>query len=355
MSENNLSDNTLPMKYVRLGNTGLKVSKFCLGMMNFGSSKWFDWVMEDDEALILIKNAYDAGVNFFDTANMYSNGESERILGKAIRELNMNRNRIVVATKAFCAYTPKEHHRFIGVSPQFDPEFINEYGLSRKHLFDAVDDSLKRLGLDYIDLYQIHRMDPHTPWEETMSALHDLIKMGKIRYIGASSMPAWEFQKANNIAEKNGWTQFVSMQNLYNLLYREEEQEMIPYCLDQAVAGIPYMGLGGGYLTGKDRNDTPRSKKSEKNIIAVIRTCSGTREEHDVVVDQVIAIAEKREISPAQVALAWLYSKPFVTSPILGISKKKHIYEAIQAMYIELTDEEIQSLEATYVPRPSHI
>ncbi|KAI9304379.1 NADP-dependent oxidoreductase domain-containing protein [Cunninghamella echinulata] len=324
-------------------------------MMSFGSSKWFDWIFEYDEALELIKNAYEAGVNFFDTANMYSNGESEIILGKAIRELNMNRNRIVVATKVFCAYTPEECHRFIGVPPPFDPEFINEHGLSRKHIFDAVDASLKRLGLDYIDLYQIHRMDPHTPWEETMSALHDLIKMGKIRYIGASSMPTWEFQKANYIAEKNGWTQFISMQNLYNLLYREEEREMIPYCLDQKVAGIPYMGLCGGYLTGKNRSDTPRSKKNKENILNVIRTCSGTREEHDVVVDKVIAIAENRGISPAQVALAWLYSKPFVTSPILGISKKKHIYEAIQAMYIELKDEEIQSLEAVYVPRPNHV
>ncbi|ORZ06503.1 NADP-dependent oxidoreductase domain-containing protein [Absidia repens] len=341
---------TPAMEYVRFGKTGLRVSKICVGCMGFGNRKWMPWVLEEKESLELLGKAYAAGINFFDTADVYSNGISEEIMGKAIKQFNMPRGRIVVATKAFFKVRPRDEAFNTDFYPVKNPGDVNEFGLSRKHLFDAVDASLKRLDLDYIDLYQIHRADPLTPWEETMEALHDLVKSGKVRYIGASSMKATEFQKANAIAEKNGWTKFVSMQNLYNLMYREEEREMIPYCLDQGIAGIPWSPLAGGMLTGKKRG-TAREDVNKDFMSHMIRTVRP--EDNDTVMDQVIAVAEKRGISPAKVALAWAYSKPFVTAPIIGISKEKYLTEAIEAFAIKLTDEEIQSLEAVYVPRYS--
>ncbi|KAI9303396.1 NADP-dependent oxidoreductase domain-containing protein [Cunninghamella echinulata] len=347
MSETNQQEQQLPpMQYVRFGNTGLKVSRICLGCMSYGSSKWFNWVLDEEESLNMIGKAYDAGINFFDTANLYSNGESERVLGKAIKKFNMPRGRIVVATKFALAVHPNIDS--FAPQPHGDSNFVNQFGGSRKHIFDAVDASLKRLDLDYIDLYQIHRMDPQTPWEETMGALNDLVKSGKVRYIGASSMPAWEFQKANNIAEKNGWVKFVSMQNLYNLIYREEEREMIPYCLDQGIAGITWSPLSGGYLTGKNRK-TARSEMwtyMMKSIIPV-------REDRDneVILDKVIEIAENRKATAAQVALAWLFTKKYTTSPILGINKEAHLYDLLQALELKLTEEEIKSLDDLYVPR----
>ncbi|ORZ06508.1 NADP-dependent oxidoreductase domain-containing protein [Absidia repens] len=340
---------TPAMEYVQFGKTGLRVSKICVGCMGFGSPKWMPWVLEEKESLELLGKAYAAGINFFDTADVYSNGISEEIMGKAIKQFNMPRGRIVVATKAFFKVRSRDDPAS-GEDPVKNPADVNEFGLSRKHLFDAVDASLKRLDLDYIDLYQIHRADPLTPWEETMEALHDLVKSGKVRYIGASSMKATEFQKANAIAEKNGWTKFVSMQNLYNLMYREEEREMIPYCLDQGIAGIPWSPLAGGMLTGKNRG-TAREAINAAFMSHMIRTIRP--EDNDTVMDQVIAVAEKRGISPAKVALAWTYSKPFVTAPIIGLGKEKYLTEAIEAFAIKLTDEEIQSLEAVYVPRYS--
>ncbi|CDS09875.1 hypothetical protein LRAMOSA02552 [Lichtheimia ramosa] len=338
------------MQYIRFGKTGLRVSRICLGCMSYGSPAWNSWSLNSDESLKMIKKAYDAGINFFDTANMYSNGVSEEILGKAIRQFGFPRDRIVVATKVFFPVMPE-----VGMGFPAMPEclkrgdLVNTFGLSRKHIFDAVDASLKRLQLDYIDLYQIHRFDKNTPIEETMEALHDLVKMGKVRYIGASSMHAWEFQKANNIAEKNGWTKFVSMQNLYNLLYREEEREMIPYCVDQGIAQIPWSPLSMGKLTGKKR-DTVRSEKSS----AFHKRMFGDRYEEmeDAIIENVIALGEKKKVPPAQIALAWILSKSHVTAPIVGIRKEEHLNDAIEALNVQLTEEEIQQLEAPYVPRP---
>ncbi|CAO3632869.1 unnamed protein product [Cunninghamella blakesleeana] len=336
-----------PMEYVKFGNTGLKVSRLCLGCMGFGSSDWFNWVLNEKESIDIIDKAYEIGINFFDTANIYSNGESERVLGKAIKQLNLPRGRIVVATKVGLAVQPTPDSGFLPL-PVDDPEFINQFGLSRKHIFDAVNASLERLQLDYIDLLQIHRMDLNTPWEETMEALHDLVKCGKVRYIGASSMPVYQFQKANYIAEKNGWTKFVSMQNLYNLIYREEEREMIPYCQENNIAIIPWSPLAGGLLTGKNRKTT-RHEQAEVMMKMNIKT----REEKDneLIVDQIIAIANKRNVTPAQIALAWVLSKPSVTAPILGITKIKHLQDLTKALELKLTKDEIKSLEKLYSPR----
>ncbi|ORY96565.1 NADP-dependent oxidoreductase domain-containing protein [Syncephalastrum racemosum] len=325
------------MEYTRFGNTGMHVSRVCLGCMSYGSSEWAPWVQNEEESLKLIKMAYEAGINFFDTANVYSNGESERILGKAIRENNMERSRIVVATKVFFGVgkTPATH-----LARTVDNNNINNLGLSRKHIFDAVDASLKRLGLDYIDLYQIHRFDPNTPIEETMEALHDLVKSGKVRYIGASSMWAWQFQKANHVAEKNGWTKFVSMQNLYNLLYREEEREMLPYCVDQGIAVIPWSPLAMGLLAGKNRN--------------TVRNGGGMKLEGEVtdkIIDKVSEMAQKKGVTPAQLSLAWIFHKPAITAPIVGMGKESHMQDVIAALKIKLTEEEIKSLEEDYAPQ----
>ncbi|KAI8330612.1 aldo/keto reductase [Chlamydoabsidia padenii] len=339
---------TSKMQYVRLGNTGLMVSRLCLGCMGFGSSDWMSWVLNEEESIKVIGKAYEKGINFFDTANIYSNGESERVLGKAIKEHNMPRGRIVIATKAALATLPTPAHG-INPMPRNDPDFVNQYGASRKHLFDAVDASLKRLGLDYIDLYQIHRFEDDIPLEETMRALHDIVLSGKVRYIGASSMPAWKFQKANQIAEKNGWTKFVSMQNLYNLLYREDEREMIPYCLDAGIGLIPWSPLAGGILTRKTDTTTARAEVMASKSDRVLKSASEI--ETEIIVDQVISIAEKRGVTPAQVALAWCLSKPVMTAPIIGANKEKHLDDLIAGLDLELTSEEIEALEKPYNPR----
>ncbi|KAJ8655902.1 hypothetical protein O0I10_008342 [Lichtheimia ornata] len=332
------------MEYANLGKTGLRVSRICLGFMSYGDARWNGWAMDIEESLDLIKKAYDAGINFFDTANVYSNGKSEEILGKAIKQFNMPRDRIVVATKVY--FPVREGYEMPNPRTQFkDPALVNRCGLSRKHVFDACDASLKRLGLDYIDLYQIHRFDKNTPIEETMEALHDLVKSGKVRYIGASSMHAWEFQKANHIAEKNGWTKFISMQNLYNLLYREEEREVIPYSLDAGIGGIPWSPLAFGVLACKNRN-TARSQ----NDLAV--GLLQIRESDQKILDRLVEVAEKKKASPAQIALAWLLSKPFVTAPIVGITKAEYLDDAVGALKINLTEDECQYLEEPYAPRP---
>ncbi|KAI8335050.1 NADP-dependent oxidoreductase domain-containing protein [Chlamydoabsidia padenii] len=337
------------MQYVRFGNTGLMVSRLCLGCMGYGSSEWQDWVLNEKESVELIGKAYQKGINFFDTADVYSNGESERVLGKAIKQFNMSRGRIVVATKATFAVLPTPAHG-LHRTPFGDPNHINEVGASRKHLFDAIDASLERLGLDYIDLYQVHRFVDFVPLEETMRALHDIVQSGKVRYIGASSLPAWQFQKANQIAEKNGWTKFVSMQNLYNLLYREEEREMIPYCLDSGVALIPWAPLAGGLLARKrDTTDTTRSITTAYRAKQLYRAREDS--DNDIIVDQVATIAEKRGVTPAQVAIAWLLSKPVTTSPIVGAQKENHLDDLLAGMELKLTPEEIEALETHYYPR----
>ncbi|KAI8339726.1 NADP-dependent oxidoreductase domain-containing protein [Chlamydoabsidia padenii] len=316
--------------------------------MGYGSSEWQDWVLNEKESIELIGKAYQKGINFFDTADVYSNGESERVLGKAIKQFNMPRSRIVVATKAGFAVQPTPAHG-LNRTPWYDPNHINEVGASRKHLFDAVGASLERLGLDYIDLYQVHRFVDYVPLEETMRALHDIVQSGKVRYIGASSLPAWKFQKANQIAEKNGWTKFVSMQNLYNLLYREEEREMIPYCLDSGIALIPWAPLAGGFLARKKDTVTARSESAAHRAKQLFRAREDS--DNDIIVDQVATIAEKRGVTPAQVAIAWLLSKPVMTSPIVGVQKEKHLDDLLGGMEVKLTREEIETLETHYYPR----
>ncbi|KAI8365868.1 NADP-dependent oxidoreductase domain-containing protein [Choanephora cucurbitarum] len=337
---------TTKMQYVRLGNTGLRVSRICLGCMSYGNSRWSPWVKEEAESIADIKEAYNLGINFFDTADTYSNGDSERILGKALKEINAPRGRVVVATKVFApvyddtGFSSRD-------SVKNNPDMVNRHGLSRKHILDAVDASLERLGLDYIDLYQIHRLDTDTPMEEIMEALNDVVRSGKVRYIGASSMAAWQFQKLNNIAERRGWAKFVSMQNLYNMLYREEEREMAPYCLDAGIAWIPWSPLAMGELTGKNRGKTTRSDTwfSMKSMTATQAECN------EVIVDRLEEIAKKHNATCAQVALAWQFTKPYVSSPIIGASKIEHLYDIVGSLDIKLSEEDVKYLEEPYTPK----
>ena len=320
------------MEYTRLGNSGLEVSKLCLGCMGFGdASKWSrgSWILNEEESMKIIKRALELGINFFDTADMYSLGESERILGKAIKKY-ANRNDVVIATKIFY--------------PLRDGK--NNKGLSRKYIFEAVEASLKRLNMDYIDLLVIHRFDYDTPLEETMEALHDLIKMGKVRYIGASAMYAWQFQKANYIAEKHGWTKFISMQNHYNLLYREDERELIPYCIDSGIQLTPYSPLASGRLS---RSSHEQSKRFEEDKVTQDKYINTLKEDNRII-DRVGEIADKKGITRVQVALAWLLSHNYVASPIIGATKLSHLEGAIGALDVKLTQEEINYLEEEYIP-----
>lgn len=323
------------MKYVKLGNTGVDVSKICLGCMSFGTpgseNGVFPWARTFEEAKPIFKKAVDLGINYFDTANVYQMGSSEEITGKLIREFGLDRDDIVVATK---------------VDMPMRPDRPNGGGLSRKEIMSEIDKSLKRLQMDYVDLYQIHRADPNTPFEETMEALHDLVKSGKVRYIGASTMYAWQFQKMQNIAEKNGWTKFITMQNQYNLMYREEEREMIPYCQDTKVGIIPWSPLAGGRLTHPWGTVTERNK-----IDGVSPMVWGRSLEQDMpVIENLQKMAAERGISMAQMALAWMLSKPYITAPIVGTTSPEHVEEAVAALDIVLTPEEIASLEAPYTP-----
>ncbi len=321
------------MKYVNFGNTGLKVSQLCLGMMTFGDKKWREWVLEEKESRDVIKAALEMGFNFFDTANMYSIGVSEEITGRALKDF-AKRDEVVIATKV---YFP------MGDKP-------NQGGLSRKHIFSAVDDSLKRLGTDYIDLYQIHRLDHETPMEETLEALHDLVKAGKVRYLGASSMYAWQFAKALYMAKLNGWRRFVSMQNHYNLIYREEEREMIPLCRSEGVALIPWSPLARGFLAGnRTRKEYGTTSRAKTDTIA--QKFYYVDQDFDIQ-DRVIELAEKKNVKPAQIALAWVLHKPGITSPIIGARTITQLKELVAAGKIELDSEEISSLEAPYQPRP---
>ncbi|KAG1473797.1 hypothetical protein G6F56_000746 [Rhizopus delemar] len=339
------TDTTTKMQYVNLGKTGMKVSRFCLGCMSYGSDTWQSWIKNEEESLKLIGKAYEAGINFFDTANVYSHGESERILGKAIKKFNMPRSRIVIATKVFFVSNAENPPKSLLPDINEDNEYVNAFGLSRKHIFDSVDASLKRLDVDYIDLYQIHRFDPTTPIEETMEALNDLVRSGKVRYIGASSGPAWQFQKANAIAEKNGWAKFVSMQNLYNLIYREEDRETNPYCLDSGIATIPYSPLAKGILAGKNRNTKREQTDPVRDLVFAKE---GNND--DAIVDRVVEVAEKHKRSPAQIALAWMLTKPHITSPIVGFSSEAQIHDTIKSLEVELTQEDIDYLEELYIP-----
>jgi aryl-alcohol dehydrogenase-like predicted oxidoreductase len=316
------------MKYVRLGATGLEVSRLALGCMSFGQPGLgaHKWTLDESASRPIIKQALDAGINFFDTANSYSDGTSEEILGRALQDFG-RREEQVIATKV---------HGAFGTGP-------NMRGLSRKAIFTAVEDSLRRLGTDYIDLYQIHRFDPGTQIEETLEALHDLVKSGKVRYLGASSMFAWQFSKLQYTAKANHWTRFVSMQDHYNLLNREEEREMHPLCVDQGVGVIPWSPLARGRLSREWGTETARSGVDQ---FAIELYEDGDKE----IVDAVGRVAGARGIPQAQVALAWLISRPWVTAPLIGASKPQHLDDAIKALSLTLDDEEIQELEAPYRP-----
>ena len=320
------------MEYVNLGHSGLKVSRLCLGCMSYGdtSKGWHgDWVLSEDESRPFIREAVEAGINFFDTANMYSLGASEEVIGRLLPEF-ARRDEIVVATKAFLPWR----------------QAPNAGGLSRKALIQAVDDSLTRLGMDYVDLFQIHRWDDTTPIEETMEALHDIVKAGKARYIGASSMFAWQFAKAQEVARANGWTRFIAMQNHVNLLYREEEREMLPLCADQGVGVIPWSPLARGRLARAWDETTVRSETDGFGKLLYRQQEDADR----AIVEAVGAIAADRGVSRATVALAWHFTKG-VTAPIIGATKPGHIGAALEAVTLDLTDEEVARLEAPYLPK----
>ncbi len=321
------------MDYVKLGRTGLEVSRICLGCMSYGSpaSKTQPWALNERESRPFIAQALEAGINFFDTANVYSDGASEEVVGRTLKEL-VNRDDIVLATKVWGRMRPGP----------------NGAGLSRKAIFREMDASLRRLGTDYVDIYQIHRWDDSTPIEETMEALHDLVKAGKTRYIGASTMYAWQFAKALAVAEKNHWTRFVSMQNFVNLIYREEEREMLPLCKAEGIAVLPWSPLARGRLARPWNSTTNRS---EKDVFGK-KIYSAVSEADSAIVDKVAEVAERRGVSMAQVALAWVLRKSEVTSPIIGATKPEHLRDAVAALELKLSDAEAAELEAPYMPHP---
>ncbi len=319
------------MDYIKFGNTGMDVSRLCVGAMGFGdvSTGFHQWVVDEVKSRELVKLALDQGINFFDTANCYSQGTSEQYLGKALKEL-ANRDEIVLATKVFI----RMH------------EGPNGNGLSRKAILSEIDKSLKRLGTDYVDLYIIHRWDYNTPIEETMDALNDVVKMGKARYIGASAMYAWQFQKALYTAEKHGWTRFVSMQNHMNLIYREEEREMLPLCRSEKIAVTPYSPLAGGKLT---RDLTETTFRGDTDHIMKMKY-GKTEEQDSTIINRVAELADKYSANRAQIALAWLLQKDGITSPIVGVTKEHHITDAVKALELKLSSEDVAYLEESYVP-----
>ena len=321
------------MNYANLGTSGLRVSRICLGMMGFGNESERPWVIDEDAAEPIVRAAVEGGVTFFDTADTYSGGASEVATGRLVPKF-LTRDEAVIATKVFMPVTPGE----------------NGGGLGRKHVLSGIDASLRRLGMDYVDLYQIHRWDPRTPIEETMEALHDVVRAGKARYIGASSMFAWQFAKAQHVAEQHGWTKFVSMQNHYNLIYREEEREMIPLCLDQGVGCIPWSPLARGMLAGNRTRDGGRHT-TRSSTDAFTDYLYDQPTDYDVV-DAVNEAAAARSVPSAQVALAWLLTRPGVTAPIVGSTEKRHLTDALAAEELSLTVDEIAQVEKAYVPHP---
>jgi aryl-alcohol dehydrogenase-like predicted oxidoreductase len=320
------------MQYSKLGKTGLEVSRICLGMMSYGNTTWQGWVLGEEDARKHIHAALDMGINFFDTADAYSRGKSEEITGKILRETGIPRDELVLATKVFFPFR--------------EGEGPNRQGLSRKHILDACDASLKRLGLDYIDLYQIHRWDSRTPIEETLEALDSVVRAGKVRYLGASSMAAWQFAKALYTARERRWHAFVSMQNHYNLVYREEEREMIPLCMEEGVGVIPWSPLARGLLARGTQEITTRKTTDEFG-----KRLYGAESDKDVVA-AVETLAREKDVPPARIALAWILGSPGVTAPIIGATKLEHLQDAVASLDLVLTPEERARLEEPYQPHP---
>ncbi len=320
------------MQYIKLGQTGLEVSPICIGCMGFGDPlrSHATWVLNEEGSRPVIKHAIEAGINFFDTANLYSQGTSEEIVGKALKDFAKREN-MVISTK-------------LGAPMRSGP---NSFGLSRKSIMTEIDHSLRRLGTDYIDLYQIHRADPFTPWEETLEALHDLVKMGKVRYLGASTMRTWQFAKALQLQKVNGWTRFISMQHNYNLIAREEENEMIPLCIDEGIQTLIYSPLARGRLA-RPWGETSARYEAEP---AAAKLYEATAAADEKIIKAIGKVADERGVSRAEISLAWLYRNPVVAAPIVGVLKTSHIDEAIKALSIKLTDEEAERLEASYTPR----
>lgn len=335
------------MEYVRLGNSGLKISKVILGTMSYGSKQWQDWVLDEEESLPLIEHAYKKGINTWDTADVYSHGRSEEIVGKALKKYNIPRNRVVILTKCFYGVDDEGQFPPIAASARNDEDFVNRVGLSRKHILDAVDASVERLGT-YIDVLQIHRLDRETPREEIMKALNDVVESGKVRYIGASSMAAWEFQTLQNIAARKGWHQFISMQNYHNLIAREEEREMIPYCLDSGVGLIPWSPMARGVLTRPWGSRSTVRESTDGALKMLIR--SRETESDKEIVDRVEELAGKKGVSMAQISLAWSLSHPN-ECPIVGLSSPSRIDEAVASLKVKLSPEEIKYLEEPYVAK----
>ena len=321
------------MHYTRLGTTGLTVSRLCLGTMTYGSPDWHPWTLDEATSRPFIRRALERGINFFDTADMYSRGASEEVLGRALKDF-ARRDQVIVATKVFHP---------MGDGP-------NDKGLSRKHILDAIDASLRRLGMEYVDLYQIHRFDYATPIEETLDALNDVVRAGKVRYIGASSMYAWQFARMLATSDAHGWARFVSMQNHYNLVYREEEREMMPLCREEGIGVVPYSPLARGFLAGDRKpgggGDTVRANSDK------LASRFYFADADFAIADRVGETAKRRGVSRMQIALAWMLSRPGVTSPIIGASKLTHLDEAVDALEVQLTAEECAHLEESYQPHP---
>ena len=345
-----LPNPSIAMEYANLGNSGLKVSRIILGCMSYGSKEWQPWLLEEDEALPLIEHAYKVGLNTWDTADVYSFGKSEEILGKALKKYNIPRSRVVILSKCFFGVPQGEKiESFSELSSNGGP-LVNRVGLSRKHILDAVEASVQRLGT-YIDVLQIHRLDRETPKEEIMRALNDVVERGWVRYIGASSMAAWEFQELQYIAEKHGWVKFISMQNYYNLLYREEEREMIPFCNNAGVGLVPWSPIAGGILARPWREDEQPTTARSSNDGTVLNMIKQNANETDKqIVQRVEELAKKKGVSMAQIATAWNLAKG--VHPIMGLSSKERIDQAIASLKVQLDEEEIKYLEEPYQPKP---
>lgn len=321
------------MEYTNLGKSGLKVSRLCLGMMSYGNPKWRTWVLDEEAGRPFIKRALELGINFFDTADMYSLGVSEEVTGRALKDF-ARREEVVIATKVFYAMGDKPNQR----------------GLSRKHIMEACEASLRRLGTDYIDLYQIHRWDYGTPIEETLEALNDLVRSGKVLYVGASSMFAYQFASTLYLADLHGWSRFVSMQNHYNLIYREEEREMMPLCRDEGVGIIPWSPLARGFLAGNRSHD--KSGETARAQTDAYAQNMYYADDDFKVVDALTKVSQSRGVNNAQVALAWVLNKPGITAPIIGATKMQHLEDAVAALDIKLREDEIAEVEKAYVPHP---